>query len=141
MLTKGLELMPGNPDLLNLLGNLLVAQGDAEGAFAVAQELANQFPEDLAAQGNFARMLAATGRRSEALGSPEQNLNQAIEALEEARRRDPSRIEPLLNLAVVYGRKGTKDKAKALATEVLQRAPASARELREQAERLIKTLG
>ena len=62
----------------------------------------------------------------------------AIEALEEARRRAPGRVEPVLNLALAYARKGDKDKGKSLASEVLARSGDPS--VREQAERLIQTL-
>lgn len=206
LLEKGLELMEGHPELLHLLGNVLAARGDVEGAFAITQELAKAFPEDPAAQGNYARMLAGTGHHKEALdvcrrvnaagkttaqikeieamvleaqnppdeagaaaawreamklapadwapannlgnllmrtpqGAPQEkeHLTEAVTVLEEARRRAPERIEPVLNLAIVYMRTGAKDKAQVCAREVLQRTPESARALREQADRILKS--
>jgi tetratricopeptide (TPR) repeat protein len=122
-------------------GMLLEAQEppDVEGAVLAYREAMKLDPSDWAPANNLGNLLM---RWEE--GSVERNLKQAIEALEEARRREPSRVEPLLNLAIAHARAGTKDQAKALAREVLQRAPASARELkevREQAERLLSTLG
>jgi cytochrome c-type biogenesis protein CcmH/NrfG len=91
-------------------------------------------PEDWASANNLGNLLI----RWEG-GKPEQNVARAIEALEEARRRAPERVEPVLNLAVAYARQGDKAKSVALAREVLQRA--SDEGLREQAERLIKAQG
>ena len=56
-LEQGLEALPGNPELLNLLGNVMAARGDVPSALTIAQELAKHFPEDPAAQGNYARLL------------------------------------------------------------------------------------
>jgi tetratricopeptide (TPR) repeat protein len=204
LLRKGLELLPDHPELRNLLGNVLAARGDVPGAFGIAQDLAREYRDDPGAQGNYARLLMATGHRKEALalcrelsergmataqtksieamvleceeppdfagaaaawreamaldaedwgsannlgnllmrredGEPGKNVTEAIAALEEARRRAPSRVEPVLNLALAYARQGDKAKSKALASAVVQQTPD--KDLREQAERLIKSLG
>ncbi|HEX8820760.1 MAG TPA: tetratricopeptide repeat protein, partial [Archangium sp.] len=107
---------------------------DFEGAAAAYRAAMNLDPEAWAPANNLGNLLL-----SRQDGKPEENVTQAIQALEEARRREPSRVEPVLNLALAYARQGDKAKSKALASAVVKQNPAP--ELREQAERLIKALG
>ena len=109
---------------------------DVAGAIAAWREAMDLDEDDWAAANNLGNLLM---RLEE--GDPDERLTAASEILEEALRRAPSRVEPLLNLALVSARRGDKAKAQALARDVLQKAPAGEKELREQAERLIKTLG
>jgi tetratricopeptide (TPR) repeat protein len=108
---------------------------DVEGAVNAWREAMDLDPDDWASANNLGNLLM---RWEE--GDPDERLTAAIEILEEARRRAPSRVEPVLNLALVNARKGDKAKAQALARDVLKLAPAGEKELREQAERLLKTL-
>jgi tetratricopeptide (TPR) repeat protein len=109
---------------------------DVQGAMAAYAEAMDLDEEDWSSANNLGNLLM---RRED--GEPEKNLSQAIEVLEEARRRAPARPEPLLNLALAHARLGHKEQAKALAGDVMKIAPAEAKELREQAERLSKALG
>ncbi|MFP2928801.1 tetratricopeptide repeat protein [Pyxidicoccus sp. 3LG] len=109
---------------------------DVEGAVTAWREAMDLDPDDWASANNLGNLLM---RWEE--GDPEERLTAAAEILEEARRRAPSRVEPLLNLAVVTAQRGDKAKAKALAKDVLKQAPAGEKDLREQAERLLSTLG
>ncbi|MFP2904285.1 tetratricopeptide repeat protein [Pyxidicoccus sp. 3LFB2] len=109
---------------------------DIEGAVTAWREAMDLDPDDWSSANNLGNLLM---RWEE--GDPEERLGAAVEILEEARRRAPHRAEPVLNLALVTAQKGDKAKAKALAQDVLKQAPAGEKELREQAERLIKTLG
>ncbi len=109
---------------------------DTEGAVTAWREAMDLDPENWSAANNLGNLLT---RWEE--GDPEERLTAAIEILEEARRRAPDRVEPLLNLAIAHAQKGDKAKAKALALDVLNRAPAGEKELREQAERLVLNLG
>lgn len=109
---------------------------DVAGAIAAWREAMDLDEDDWAAANNLGNLLM---RLEE--GDADERLTAASEILEEALRRAPSRVEPLLNLALVTARRGDKAKAQALARDVLQKAPAGEKELREQAERLIKTLG
>ena len=205
LLREGLKLMPGQPFLLGLLSNVLVARGNAPEAMKIAQSLAAEFPDDASALGNYARLMMATGHQAEALelvqeleahgkatpqsralegqlleakdppdvdgaiaayaaaakgdsrdwsslnnlghllmrreGDEAENLGAAGEALEEAAMRAPHRLEPLLNLALVYARQDRKDEAKQVANDLVQRAttPAQA-DLKKQAQKLLTTL-
>jgi hypothetical protein len=67
--------------------------------------------------------------------------DEAFEVLSEALRRAPGRVEPVLNPAIAHARKGDKAQSRAFAREVLRQAPQGEKGLREQAERLLKTLG
>jgi Flp pilus assembly protein TadD len=109
---------------------------DIEGALNAWREAMDLDPEDWKPANNLGNLLM---RLEE--GDPEERLTAAVEILEEARRRAPDRLEPLLNLALVNAQKGDKAKAKALALDLLNQAPAGEKELREQAERLILQLG
>lgn len=108
---------------------------DVEGAVHAWREAMDLDPDDWASANNLGNLLM---RWEE--GDPEERLTAAIEILEEARRRAPSRVEPVLNLALVHARKGDKAKAQAHARDVLKQAPTGEKELREQAERLLQTL-
>ncbi|MCY1018209.1 tetratricopeptide repeat protein [Pyxidicoccus sp. MSG2] len=109
---------------------------DVEGAVTAWREAMDLDPDDWACANNLGNLLM---RWEE--GNADERLTAASEILMEAIRRAPSRAEPLLNLALVTARKGETLKAKAMARQVLKMAPAGEKELREQAERLIKTLG
>ncbi|NMO17666.1 tetratricopeptide repeat protein [Pyxidicoccus fallax] len=112
------------------------APPDVEGAVHAWRAAMDLDPEDWAPANNLGNLLM----RWEEGGDPEERLTAAIEILEESRRRAPHRVEPVLNLAIVHARKGDKTKAQAMAREVLKLAPADAKELREQAERLLQTV-
>jgi tetratricopeptide (TPR) repeat protein len=107
---------------------------DFEGAAAAWREAMELDPEAWGPANNLGNLLL-----SRQDGKPEENVTQAIQVLEEARRREPARVEPVLNLALAYARQGDKAKSKALASAVVKQNPEP--ELREQAERLLKTLG
>ena len=109
---------------------------DVEGAVTDWREAMDLAPDDWASANNLGNLLM---RWEE--GNADERLTAASEILEEALRRAPSRVEPLLNLALVTARRGDKAKAQALAKDVIKKAPPGEKELREQAERLIKTLG
>jgi Flp pilus assembly protein TadD len=109
---------------------------DIEGAITAWREAMDLDPEDWSSANNLGNLLMRIEE-----GDPDERLTAAAEILEEALRRAPSRVEPLLNLAVVTARRGDKVKAQALARDVLKKAPASETDIREQADRLIKTLG
>jgi tetratricopeptide (TPR) repeat protein len=72
---------------------------------------------------------------------PEKLLPRAVTVLEEAVRRQPDQPAPHLNLALAYTRLGEKAKAKTQAREALAANLPEGDDLREQAERLLKTLG
>ena len=107
---------------------------DFEGAAAAYREAMKLDPTGWGPANNLGNLLL-----SRQDGKPEENVTQAIEVLEEARRREPARVEPVLNLALAYARQGDKAKSKALASAVVKQNPEP--ELREQAERLLETLG
>lgn len=109
---------------------------DETGAAAAWRAAMKLAPDEWAAANNLGNLLM----RSQA-GSAERNVAEAIQVLEEARRRAPDRAEPVLNLALAFARQEDKAKAQAMAREVLRLAPESATDLREQAERLLKVLG
>lgn len=107
---------------------------DVDGAVAAYREAMALDAGDWASANNLGNLLM----RREG-GNPKQNVAEAIEALEEARRRAPSRVEPLLNLALAQARQGNKAKSKELASAVVKQS--GDKDLREQAERLLKSLG
>lgn len=107
---------------------------DVDGAVAAYREAMALDAGDWGSANNLGNLLM----RREG-GNPKQNVAEAIEALEEARRRAPSRVEPLLNLALAQARQGNKAKSKELASAVVKQS--ADKDLREQAERLLKSLG
>lgn len=109
---------------------------DIEGAITAWREAMDLDPEDWSSANNLGNLLMRIDE-----GDADERLTAAADLLEEALRRAPSRVEPLLNLALVTARRGDKAKAQSLARDVLKKAPADEKELREQAERLIQTLG
>ena len=74
-------------------------------------------------------------------GDEAENLGAATEALEEAAMRAPHRLEPLMNLALVYARLERTDEARDVAGEVVSRASTAQAELKQQAQKLISALG
>jgi tetratricopeptide (TPR) repeat protein len=109
---------------------------DVAGAVAAWREAMALDPEDWAAANNLGNLLM---RLEES--RPGEKAAEAIAVLSEARRRAPGRVEPVLNLAIAHARKGDKAQSQTLAREVLRQVPQGEKELREQAERLLKTLG
>ena len=107
---------------------------DMDGAVVAYREAMKLDSSDWAAANNLGSLLMRRETNDQGEG-----VTQAIEALEEARRREPGRVEPALNLALAYARKGEKDHARSLAQQIL--AGSEHPSAREQAERLLKTLG
>ena len=200
ILNAGLQLMPGQAQLLAELTNASVIAGDLDGGAEVAETLASQAPHDPTAQNNFALHLLANrqfkdvielctglhgrGVRSaslsctlanayEAIGDMESamavyaeaarhetsdwqapnNLGllllqmgesrvvpEAIELFKEANRREPSQIEPLLNLALAYARTEKRAKALDLARYVASYDLRPDHPVKEQATRLVQAL-
>ncbi len=64
----------------------------------------------------------------------------AIAVLEEALRRKPEELEPMLNLAIAYARANEKQKSRELALRLLAFKLPESNSLRQQAERLIDVL-
>lgn len=108
---------------------------DTEGAIAAWAAAARDDARDWSSLNNLAHLLM---RRE--TGEAAENLGAALEALEEARKRAPHRLEPVLNLALVHARLEHKDDARALAQEVLERAGPAQAELKDQAAKLVKAL-
>ena len=107
---------------------------DLDGSAAAYREAMKLDPEDWAPANNLGNLLL---RQEKVPGGP--GVKRAIEALEDARRRGPQQVEPVLNLALAYARHGDTERSKALAAEILQKS--SDPSAHEQAERLLKTLG
>ena len=106
------------------------------GAIAAYVAAAKADHRDWGALNNLGHLLM---RRAE--GDAEENLAAAREALEEARRRSPTRLEPVLNLALLAARQLKKDEARGLAAEVVAKAsPVTQQELTTQAQRLLAKL-
>jgi len=68
------------------------------------------------------------------------NVQRAITVLEEAVRRAPTQLEPMLNLALAYARADDVAKSRELATKLLAFQLPPEHPIREQAERLVKVL-
>ena len=68
------------------------------------------------------------------------DLPRAIQALEEARRRGPTRPEPVLNLALAYHKGGRKAEAVELATQLVQGLPPT-HPLFAQAQQIVESQG
>lgn len=119
-----------------LEGQLLEALDppDFDGAIAAYAAAAKEDHRDWASLNNLGHLLM---RRE---GDEAENLGAASEALEAAAMRAPHRLEPLMNLALVYARLERKDEARDVATEVVTRANASQAELKKQAAKLISSL-
>lgn len=125
------------PQTRALEGQLLESKDppDLDGAIAAYAAAAKADHKDWSSLNNLALVLM---RRD---GDEAENLGAAEEALQEAAMRARHRLEPLLNLALVYARQDRKDEAKEIAQDLVARAKASEVELKKQAEKLIKTLG
>lgn len=105
---------------------------DIEGAQAAWRAAAELDPDDWRAPNNLGLLLMR--------GPEVETIREGKDALEEAHRRDPDRVEPRLNLALAYVKLGEKARAKELTKELMARAATLEPELREQAERLAKQL-
>jgi tetratricopeptide (TPR) repeat protein len=105
---------------------------DIEGAMAAWREAAHLDPEDWRAPNNLGLLLMR--------GPEVETIREGRDALEEAHRRDPSRPEPRLNLALVCVKLGEKARAKEVMKDLVSRAATLEPELREQVERLQKQL-
>lgn len=68
LLQEGLRLMPNQPRLMSELTNVSLLGGDVGGAYQTAAKLAQEHPDDPAAQTNLALMLLAQARYDEVLG-------------------------------------------------------------------------
>ena len=107
---------------------------DFDGAIAAWREAMKLAPDDWSPANDLGNLIL---RRTQE--EKQGRVEDAIEALEEARRRGPDRPEPLLNLALAYARLGKNAEAKALAKQLVD-ADLPKGELREQAERLLSKL-
>ena len=125
------------PQSRALEGQLLEAKDppDVDGAIAAYAAAAKGDSRDWSSLNNLGHLLM---RRE---GDEAENLGAAGEALEEAAMRAPHRLEPLLNLALVYARQERTDEARQVATDVVSRANASQADLKKQAQKLLTTLG
>ncbi len=125
------------PQTLALEGMLLEATDppDLDGAIAAYAAAAKMDGRDWGSLNNLAHVLMRRGEGEEA-----ENLGAAVEALDEARRRAPWRLEPLMNLALAHARLEHTDDAKAIATEIVERAGPQQAELKKQAQQLLKKL-
>jgi tetratricopeptide (TPR) repeat protein len=108
---------------------------DEDGALAAWYEATRLDPNDWSTLSNLGNLLLS--RKS---GDKEQNLQAAIEVLEDARRRAPAQLEPVLNLAMAHAQLGQKAQARALANEVIQRASPQQATLRQRAEKVLPLL-
>lgn len=124
------------PQTRALEGQLLEAKDppDIDGAIAAYAAAAKQDHRDWSSLNNLGHLLM---RRE---GDEAENLGAASEALEAAAMRAPHRLEPLMNLALVYARLEREDEARDVAQEVVSRATAAQAELKKQAQKLISTL-
>ena len=119
-----------------LEGQLFEAEGKPNDALLAYVGAAKADFRDWRALNNLAHLLM---RKEE--GDEAENLSAAREALEEARRRAPARLEPALNLALVAAREKKTDEARSLAEEVAAKASLQTqRDLAEQAKHLLKRL-
>jgi Flp pilus assembly protein TadD len=73
-------------------------------------------------------------------GDTTANVARAVVVLEDATRREPGQLEPLLNLAIAYSRNEQKAKGKDLAQLILAYNLPETSSVREQAQRLVKAL-
>ena len=119
-----------------LEGQLLEAKDppDVDGAIAAYAAAAKGDSRDWSSLNNLGHLLM---RRE---GDEAENLGAAGEALQAAAMRAPHRLEPLLNLALVYARQERNDEARQVATDIVARANASQADLKKQAQKLLTTL-
>jgi len=68
LLEEGLKLLPGDVGLRGEMTNVLVQLGDARGAEALARAVAQDVPQNLAAQENYVMALVGVEKFKEALG-------------------------------------------------------------------------
>lgn len=124
------------PQSRALEGQLLEAKEppDVDGAIAAYASAAKGDPRDWSSLNNLGHLLM---RRE---GDEAENLGAAGEALEEAAMRAPHRLEPLLNLALVYARQERKDEARQVAQDLVSRATPAQAELKQQAQKLLAAL-
>ncbi len=108
---------------------------DYVGAAKAWEEAMKLDPEDWACANNFGLLLL-----SRPDGDPTANVARAVSVLEEATRREPGQIEPLLNLAIAYARNEQKQKGKDLAELIVNYNLPAQSPLRDQAQRLVKAL-
>lgn len=108
---------------------------DFDGAEAAYREAMRLDPRDWAPANNLGNLLM---RRSQEEGKGD--LQPAVDALEESRRRDPERAEPVLNLALAFARMGRVDDARALAQDLVDAGIPEHDEIGEQARRLLSKL-
>lgn len=106
---------------------------DPEGAMHAWMAAMDLDPKDWKPANNLGSLLMRTPELPDA-------LIHAREVLEEAHRRDPDRPEPQLNLALLSVRVGDKNRAKQLATALVNRGPTLEPSIREQAQKLLKHL-
>jgi anthranilate phosphoribosyltransferase len=108
---------------------------DLEGAIVAYANAAKADGGDWGSLNNLAHILMRLPT-----GEPKENLAAAAEALEGSKKRAPHRLEPVLNLALVYARLEQHEQALAAAKEVIERAGKAQAELKQQAEKLVATL-
>ena len=108
---------------------------DWDGAVAAWREAMKLAPDDWKPANDLGNLIL---RRTQEEGRG--SVEEAVEALQEARRRGPDRKEPLLNLALAYVRLGKSGEAKALAKQLVDSDLPKDDDLREQAARLLSKL-
>jgi tetratricopeptide (TPR) repeat protein len=124
----GLELRPGDPELLLLRGRALLLAGRADSSAAALEAGLRARPDDPEARADLARALYDLGRPDEAMA-----------AFRESLRGDPQSVPALLDAALVLHETGTErgDAAlRAAAVELLERALALDPELPDARARL-----
>lgn len=107
---------------------------DAQAALAAFAAAAKGDDRDWSSLNNLGHLLMRS-EQNEA-----QNLEAAGSVLAESARRAPHRLEPLLNLALVYARQKREEEAKRVARAIVSRAGPGQADLKSQAERLLATL-
>ena len=107
-----LEADPDNADALNLMGVVLQAAGDPDGAIGMLRRATELAPDYVAAHVNLGNALQSAGR-----------LEDAIRALQTAIRLDPDAPEALNNLASVLNGLGRHREARDACTRVLALEP------------------
>ncbi|MEE9290689.1 MAG: tetratricopeptide repeat protein, partial [Alphaproteobacteria bacterium] len=109
---KAIELMPGDPDMLNNLATVKLRQGEVEEAIADFERVVSLKPELAEAHNNLAQALRRKGRISDALESMERSLA--------ARPDSPEHLDNLGNVLRDLGRV---DEAAAIYRKVLALKP------------------
>jgi tetratricopeptide (TPR) repeat protein len=106
---------------------------DTRGAIRCYEDAMALDPGDWTSANNLGQLLLK-------VPEAERNIPRAITVLEEAVRRAPKQLEPMLNLALAYARANDRQKSQDIATRLLQFQMPANHPIREQAERLVKVL-